>query len=154
VGGGWAQGPPGDARVRAGPCRGRVRVRVHASRPQKLRKRADYTRAMAYSEELAARIREVIGARDGVSERRMFGGIAWMVGGNMACGTLGEDLMIRLDPEDAQRALHEQHVGPMEFTGRPMRGFITVRADGITDDGDLARWIDAGASYAASLPPK
>lgn len=109
---------------------------------------------MAYSEELAARIREVIGARDGVSERKMFGGIAWMVNGNMACGTLGEDMMVRLDPEDAERALAEPHVGPMEFTGRSMRGFITVDAGGIVDGADLARWIDAGASFAASLPPK
>ena len=109
---------------------------------------------MAYSEELAARIREVISGRDGVSERKMFGGIAWMVNGNMACGTLGDDMMVRLDPEDAQGALLEAHVGPMEFTGRPMRGFITVHADGIVASADLARWIDAGASYAASLRPK
>ena len=66
---------------------------------------ATYTRPVAYSEELAARIRDVVGARDGVTERRMFGGIAWMVNGNMACGTLGEDLMVRLDREDAERAL-------------------------------------------------
>ena len=109
---------------------------------------------MAYSEELAARIREIIGARDGVTERRMFGGIAWMVNGNMACGTLGDDTMVRLGREGAEHALREPHVGPMEFTGRPMRGFITVHADGTVADTDLARWIDAGASYAASLPPK
>jgi hypothetical protein len=109
---------------------------------------------MAYSEELAARIREVVGGRDGVSERRMFGGIAWMLNGNMACGTLGEDLMVRLDPEDAQCALREPHVGPMDFTGRPMRGFIKVGAEGVRSDADLTRWIDSGASFAASLPPK
>ena len=109
---------------------------------------------MAYSEELAARMREVISGRDGVTERKMFGGIAWMVNGNMACGTLGEDMMVRLDPADGDRALSEPHVAPMEFTGRSMRGFITVRAAGITCDADLARWIDAGASHAASLPPK
>jgi TfoX/Sxy family transcriptional regulator of competence genes len=109
---------------------------------------------MAYSEELAARIRELIGLRDGVSERRMFGGVAWMVHGNMAVGTLGEDLMVRLAPDDAERALAEPHVGPMEFTGRPMRGFITVAAAGVADDAALASWVDAGADHAASLPPK
>ncbi|SRR6266545_2781008 len=109
---------------------------------------------MAYSEELAERMRGAVGARDGVTERRMFGGIAWMVNGNMAVGTLGEDMMVRLDPDDAAAALGEPHVGPMEFTGRSMRGFITVRAAGIVADVDLARWVDAGASHAASLPPK
>jgi len=109
---------------------------------------------MPYSEELAERIRELIGGRDGVGERRMFGGIAWMVNGHMACGTLGEDLMVRLSHEDAERALAEPHVGPMDFTGRPMRGFVTVHAAGIAEEEDLARWVDAGASHAASLPPK
>ena len=109
---------------------------------------------MAYSEELAARVRDILGLRDGVSERRMFGGIAWMVDGNMACGTLGEDLMIRLAPEDAESALGEPHVGPMDFTGRPMRGFVKVSGEGVTEDADLARWVDAGAAFAASLPPK
>ena len=84
----------------------------------------------------------------------MFGGIAWMVDGNMAVGTLGEDLMVRLGPEDADAALGEPHVGPMEFTGQSMRGFLTVRAAGITEDEDLGRWIDASAAHAASRPPK
>ena len=99
-------------------------------------------------------MREVIGGRDGVSERKMFGGIAWMVNGNMACGTLGDDMMVRLDAEDAERALREPHVSQMEFTGRPMRGFITVHAVGIVEPTDLARWVDAGALHAASLPAK
>lgn len=109
---------------------------------------------MAYSEALAERVRDAIGAREGVTERKMFGGIAWMVNGNMACGTLGEDLMVRLDREDAERALGEPHVGPMEFTGRAMRGFITVDSGAIVDPRELARWVDAGAAHAASLPAK
>ena len=84
----------------------------------------------------------------------MFGGVAWMVNGNMACGTLGEDLMVRLDREDAEMALTEDHVGPMEFTGRPMRGFVTVEAAGVEDDADLGRWVEAGADFAESLPAK
>jgi hypothetical protein len=84
----------------------------------------------------------------------MFGGIVWMVDGNMAVGTLGENLMVRLAADDAAHALTEPHVGPMEFTKRPMRGFISVDAAGIASDVELARWVDAGASHAASLPPK
>lgn len=109
---------------------------------------------MAYSEELAERIREVIDGRPGVVERKMFGGIAWMVNGNMACGIIGDGLMVRLDRDDAEAAQAEEHVGPMEFTGRPMRGFILVGAEGIEGDTDLGRWVDVGADFAESLPPK
>ncbi len=84
----------------------------------------------------------------------MFGGIAWMVNGNMACGIIGDDLMVRLDRDDAEAALTEEHVGPMEFTGRPMRGFILIEAEGIEGDADLGRWVDAGADFAESLPSK
>jgi hypothetical protein len=109
---------------------------------------------MAYSEELAERIREAIDGRPGVTERKMFGGIAWMVNGNMACGIIGEDLMVRLEREEADAAQVEEHVGPMDFTGRPMRGFVVVEAAGIVEPADLGRWVDAGADFAASLPPK
>lgn len=109
---------------------------------------------MAYSEELADRVRDAVDGRPGVTERKMFGGIAWMVNGNMACGIIGEDLMIRLEREDAETALAEEHVGPMEFTGRPMRGFIMVEAAGTEDDVDFGRWVDAAADFAESLPAK
>lgn len=110
---------------------------------------------MAYSEELAGRVREVIDVRPGVSERKMFGGIAWMVNGNMACGVIGEDLMVRLEHGEAEAAqAAEPHVGPMEFTGRPMRGFVTVDSEGIAEDTEIARWVDAGADFAESLPAK
>jgi TfoX N-terminal domain len=109
---------------------------------------------VAYSEELANRVREAIDGRPGSTEQKMFGGIAWMVNGNMACGIIGEDLMVRLDRDDAAVALAEEHVGPMEFTGRPMRGFIMVEAAGIEDAAELGCWIDAGADFAESLPSK
>lgn len=109
---------------------------------------------VAYSEELAQRIRDVIGGRDGVTERKMFGGICWMLDGHIACGTMGEHLLVRLDRDDADRILAEPHVGPMRMGERTMRGFFTVDAAGIAEDTELARWIDAGAAYAASLPPK
>ena len=109
---------------------------------------------MAYSEELANRIRDVVGGRNGVTERKMFGGVVWMVDGNMACGVMGEDLMVRLGRDGAEEALDEAHVGPMEFTGRRMGGFVVVDSAGIADATGLARWVDAGADYAASLPAK
>lgn len=109
---------------------------------------------MAYSAELARRIRAVIGGQDGVSERRMFGGIGWMVNGNMACGTMGDNLLVRLDRHDSDRILADPHVELMQMGARTMRGFFTVDASVIADDTELARWIDAGAAYAASLPPK
>ena len=109
---------------------------------------------MAYSEELAQRIRDVIAPRDGITERKMFGGIAWMIDGNMACGAMGESLLVRLDREDSDRILAEPHVALMQMGERTMRGFFTVDGAGIADDAELARWVDAGAAYASSLPPK
>jgi len=110
---------------------------------------------MAYSEELAERVRAVIGARDGVLERKMFGGVVWMLDGNMACGTMGDGLLVRLHPDDVERALDEPGVGPMVLSGRrPMRGFVTVRAAAVEEPAALTRWIDRGAAYAASLPAK
>jgi TfoX/Sxy family transcriptional regulator of competence genes len=109
---------------------------------------------MAYDEELADRIRDALTPRAGLSERRMFGGIAFMLDGNMAVGVIGEDLMVRLDPADAERALDEAHVRPMDFTGRPMKGMVFVGPEATAADEDLAGWVDAGAGFAASLPPK
>ena len=77
-----------------------------------------------------------------------------MINGNMACGTIGEEVMVRLDYEEAERALAEEHVRPMDFTGKPLRGMIYVAAEGLADDADLAGWVEMGADHAASLPPK
>ncbi len=109
---------------------------------------------MAYSEALAARVRHALGPRDGVREQAMFGGVAWMLNGNMACGVTGDGLMVRLAREDTEAALAEPHVGPMEMTGKRMRSFVVVSADGVADDRELARWVDAGAAFASSLPAK
>ena len=109
---------------------------------------------MAYDEELADRVRDVLAPRAGLSERRMFGGIAFMLGGNMAVGVIGEDLMVRLDPADAERALGEPHVRPMDFTGRPMKGMVFVGPEATAGDEAVGGWADAGADFASSLPPK
>jgi TfoX/Sxy family transcriptional regulator of competence genes len=109
---------------------------------------------VAFDEALAERVREALIGRADVSERKMFGGIAFMLAGNMAVGIVGDDLMVRLGPEDAERALAEPHVRPMDFTGRPMKNMAFVDPQGTEADEDLAAWVDAGADYASSLPPK
>jgi len=109
---------------------------------------------VAFDEALADRIRAVLSARGGVTERKMFGGIAFMLDGKMAVGIVGEDLMVRLDPADAKRALAEPHVRPMDFTGRPPKNMVYVDPQGTAGDADLANWVEAGAAHAASLPPK
>jgi hypothetical protein len=109
---------------------------------------------VAYDEALADRVRDLLGPREAVTEREMFGGIAFMVGGNMACGVQGEDLIVRLDPEEAEKALSEEHTRVFDLTGRPMKGWILVAPEGISSDDDLAGWVDAGGGFAAGLPPK
>jgi TfoX/Sxy family transcriptional regulator of competence genes len=109
---------------------------------------------MAYDEALADRIRELLSARAEVSERKMFGGVAFMVDGNMACGVLGEDLIVRLGEEEAEKALGEDGVRPFDFTGRPMKTTVYVSPERTSDQAGLAEWVEAGADFAASLPPK
>jgi TfoX/Sxy family transcriptional regulator of competence genes len=109
---------------------------------------------VAYDEHLAGRIREVLAGRDGLSERKMFGGIAFMVGGNMAVGVIGSDLMVRVGPAGHDDALAEDHVRPMDFTNRPMRGMVYVDQAGTDSDAELARWVGKGAAFASSLPAK
>jgi TfoX/Sxy family transcriptional regulator of competence genes len=110
---------------------------------------------MAYDEGLADRVRDVIGIRSGFSERKMFSSLAFMLHGNMACGVLGDELLVRLDREDAERAAAEQHVRPFEpAPGRRMGGFVVVAAPALVEDDELARWVDCGADHAATLPPK
>lgn len=109
---------------------------------------------MAYDTELAERVRAIIAARQGVTERKMFGGIAWMLQGNMACGVLGDEVIVRLSVEQTDRALAEPDTRPFDMTGRRMRGFAVVGGQQIAQDAELARWVDAGADYASSLPAK
>ncbi len=107
---------------------------------------------MAYDEALAARIRSVLAERGDVTEQKMFGGIAFMIGGRMAVGVVSDDLMVRVGPDAHDEALARPHVRPMDFTGRPMRGFVYVAPAGVADDPELQRWVEAGASFAASQP--
>lgn len=108
---------------------------------------------MAYDEALAERIRSVLADRDGVTEQRMFGGMAFLIGGRMAVGVVRDELMVRVGPDVHDDAIARSHVRPMDFTGRPMRGFVYVAPAGIVGDPDLQRWVEAGASFAASQAP-
>jgi hypothetical protein len=84
----------------------------------------------------------------------MFGGLAFLVQGNMACGVRGEDLIVRLAADAAESVQDEPGVRPFDLTGRPMKGWLLVGGDGHAEDDDLRRWVDRGVAYAASLPPK
>lgn len=109
---------------------------------------------MAYDEGLAQRIRERLGTEAGVSEKRMFGGIAFLVHGNMAVGVSGDDLMVRVGPDGTDAALARPGTRIFDMTGRPMRGWILVSGDSLTEDEVLGAWVDEGCAFAASLPPK
>jgi TfoX/Sxy family transcriptional regulator of competence genes len=109
---------------------------------------------MAYDETLAARIRRVLNGPD-VQERKMFGGLAFLVGGRMCCGVQGAELMARVPAEAYGRALGQAHVRPMDFTGKPLKGFIYVSAEGIRTAAALRKWIASGrqvAGQAAAAP--
>jgi hypothetical protein len=108
---------------------------------------------LAYDEDLADRVRALLPADTEVTERKMFGGLAFMLGGHMACGIVRDALMLRLGPEAADRALDQPHVRPMDFTGRPMKGMIFVDPEGLHGDA-LRPWVDAAVGHARSLPPK
>ena len=109
---------------------------------------------MAYDEGVAQRVREALADQRGVTERKMFGGIAFMLRGNMCCGVVGEELMLRVGPDGYDEALAERDARPMDFTGRPMRGMVYVASQGFESDADLARWVGRAADFARSLPPK
>jgi hypothetical protein len=110
---------------------------------------------VAFDEELAQRIRRLLDGQPDVTERKMFGGIGFMVGGNMCCGVIGENLMVRLSPAQAEELLASvPGVRPMDFTGRPMRGWLYVSPTAVAEDADLQEWIGRAEDFASSLPVK
>lgn len=109
---------------------------------------------MAYDEGMSERIRDCLADVDGVTERKMFGGLAFMVFGNMACGQHNEDLMVRVGPDAYEEALALPGASKMEFTGKGMRGFVDVEAEAVAGDKALCEWVMRGVEYARSLPPK
>jgi hypothetical protein len=108
---------------------------------------------MAFDEALAERLRDRLGAAVGVSEKKMFGGLAFLTDGNMTVGVHGDDLIARIAPEDTDAALGRAGVRPFDITGRPMRGWVLVAGE-VLDDGELDGWIAQAQGYVASLPPK
>jgi TfoX/Sxy family transcriptional regulator of competence genes len=110
---------------------------------------------VAYDEDLAARVRQVIGREPGLTEKRMFGGLAMLLHGNMAVSVSGRGgLLVRVDPAAHDAVAAERGAQAMVMRGRPMRGWITVAASACARDADLRRWVERGMSYARTLPPK
>ena len=112
-------------------------------------------RLVAYDEDLANRVRELIAGEPQLTEKRMFGGLAFLVAGNMAVAASGQGgLMVRVDPEATDALVDKRHAGPFEMRGRPVRGWLRVDADGVQTKRQLEPWVRRGVAYARSLPPK
>jgi TfoX/Sxy family transcriptional regulator of competence genes len=110
---------------------------------------------MAYDEDLANRIRELIAGEPNVTEQRMFGGLAFLVGGNMSVAASGQGgLMVRVEPEETDALLTKPHARPFEMRGREMRGWLRVDSEGVRTKRQLAPWVKRGVAYARSLPAK
>jgi TfoX/Sxy family transcriptional regulator of competence genes len=110
---------------------------------------------MAYDVELADRLRDLVAGEPGITEKRMFGGLAFLCDGNMAVSASSRGgLLLRCDPDETDALLARPHAAPFEMRGRSMRGWLAVDAAGCTTDEDLRRWVDIGLRYASSLPPK
>jgi hypothetical protein len=110
--------------------------------------------AMAYDEHVAQRIRDIVGDEPGIDEKKMFGGLAVLLDGNMAVGVSGEELMVRVGADAFDEALTHVGVRPFEMSGKRMKGWILVGGHGIAEDEDLHYWIGIGMDFAGSLPPK
>jgi len=110
---------------------------------------------MAYDEDLADRIRELIAAQPGVEEKRMFGGLAFLINGNMSVAVSARGgLMVRVPPDETEKLLAREHVEPMVMAGRESRGWLRVALDGVKTKRQLQSWVNRGVGYAKSLPPK
>jgi hypothetical protein len=110
---------------------------------------------MAYDEDLANRIRELIADEDGLVEKKMFGGLAFLIGGHMSVSVSGKGgLLLHVDPEQTQGLLAKPHAGPFEMRGRQMDGWLRVEPQGVRTKRQLERWVARGVAYARSLPPK
>ncbi len=109
---------------------------------------------MAHDEGLAQRVREILSESLGYEEKKMFGGIGFLLQGNMACGVIREDLIVRVGAENYSEALLQPDVELFDMTGRAMTGWIVVKEPGYRKDSNLNDWVDQGVSYSLTLPPK
>jgi TfoX/Sxy family transcriptional regulator of competence genes len=110
---------------------------------------------MAFDEDLANRLRELVGGQPDVTEQRMFGGLAFLIAGNMSVAASGQGgLMVRVEPEDTEGLLAKPHARPMEMRGREIKGWVRVDAEGVRTKRQLEPWVRRGVAFARSLPPK
>ena len=109
---------------------------------------------MAFSEPLAARIRDILAGKKGVEEKKMFGGVGFLLKGNLLVGVWKDTLLVRLGAEDGEEALRAPHVKVFDITGRPMKGWILVGPDGVEDDDQLRGWIERARKFVRTLPAK
>jgi TfoX/Sxy family transcriptional regulator of competence genes len=114
----------------------------------------DRRKIMAYNEALAVRLRQLLDGQPELVEKKMFGGIGFMLRGNMACGLNKDDLIVRVGPENYETAVIRPYARPFDITGRPMKGWVMVAPDGYAADDDLKSWVEEGVDLALSLPPK
>ena len=114
-----------------------------------------YDRRVAYDEELADRIRDLVGSESALSEKKMFGGLAFLLGGNMAVAASGQGgLLVRVDPAQSDKLVASTNAYPMEMRGRSMQGWLRVDKEDLRTKRQLAKWVDLGTTYARSLPAK
>ena len=109
---------------------------------------------MPFDERLAQRVRDILAQELKVKETRMFGGLAFMVAGHMCCGVAGQDLVVRVGPDNYDSALSKPHARPMDFTGRALTGFVYVSPSGTRTNAALRKWTNRGVRFVLSLPPK
>jgi TfoX/Sxy family transcriptional regulator of competence genes len=108
---------------------------------------------MAYDLKLAERIRSQLGSIPFV-EKKMFGGIGFLLNGNMACGVNKDNLIVRIDPNKQDALLKKPHAKPFDLTGKPMKGWLVIEAEGVKTDKQLSAWVKEGIEFASALPPK
>ena len=106
---------------------------------------------MAYDQKLADRIRKTLSRRKGITEKNMFGGVSFLLNGKMCCGVLKDILVVRVNPDESEMLLKKPHVRPMDFTGRPMKGFLYVSLGGYNTDKKLSAWVECSIDFVSSL---
>ena len=109
---------------------------------------------MAYDEILSLRVSAALGAVEGLAEKKMFGGIGYMIDGNMACGVHKEYLIVRVGPDAYPEALNDPDTKEFDITGRPMKGWVMISPEGVISEKNLKRWVQRGVEFALTLPPK
>jgi len=109
---------------------------------------------MAYDLRLAQRVRKLLGSAKGLSEKEQFGGIAFMLGGHVACGIIGDELLVRVGRERHDEAMQSKDARPFSLTGRPSRGWVLIAQPGLKSPASLKKWVNLGLEFARTLPPK